>query len=556
MFLHHPHCPLPTVRALPCLLGALALGSILTGAEPASGQISRIKFTGWHPPAKFSLNLAAGDPLDEKSIVAAQRIIQNYLLDQGYLNATVDPEISATPDGVILNFQVQTGTRARLAGWLFTGNESFTARELSRLTGSRARPFTRNELNRVLAALQRFYENNGFPLVEIQFTGLQETALGVKPILKIDEGPQIKISFLCFTPGSRLNQLLLSRTAGFTKPLIYQPARIARWQFNLKNTGWLTIDSLDLVHQDSLYGLRFYITPRKTGELAAVLGYSPATSRFIGWADISLFNIFNTGRTACIGWRSLSHQTEYQLGYTEPFPFHLPLSLTAALNHRVYDTSYAFTSGAITATVGYEPLRLNLNLGFNRLAGNNRKNSVWAGTGLSIDNRTDIGNFSPGMFFQLTTRGGRQSTPDRSTGLIGWLESDWSTLVPITGRFAWGNTVSLRAVYSQLPLAEPELYPVGGLDNVRGYHEGTFLSDRFAWWNCEPRYYLSTGSRLHLFFDTGLFRTGSADPTLIAGYGFGGRWQTRIGVLGIDFGIPVVESLLHAKIHLNFRTGF
>lgn len=545
-----------TICTLFNILIAFVPGLIPASAEPSALPISRIKFTGWQPPVKFNLQLNVGDTLNEINLLVAQQAIQLQLTDHGFLNATVEPEISTAADGITLNFRIHTGPRARIVGWQFTGNESFSARELLPLTGHRIRPFSRTELNRVITTIERFYENNGFPFAKVEFFSLEETTTGVRPQLKIDEGPRIKISFLRFSPNLRFNQSLLLQTAGFTKPVYYQPARIARWRFNLRNSGWLRIDSSEIVQQDSLYGIQFFITPLTAGEIGAVFGYSPENNRFIGWADISLRNLFNTGRAARIGWQSLYRQTEYQLQYSEPFPFRLPLTLTGTIRHQVYDTVYAFTTGSASAIIGYEPVRVNLATGFDRLAGSKQKNTVWAGTGLLIDNRNDIGNFTPGMFLKIGTRAGRQSSPDRGTGLIGWLEADWTALIPIVGPFAWNNTVSLRAVYSRLPLNEPELYRLGGLENVRGYRESQFLSDRCGWWNCEPRYYLNTTTRLHLFLDAGLLRAVNGNPELILGYGLGGRWQTKIGVLGIDCGIPAAESPLRAKIHLNFRTGF
>jgi hemolysin activation/secretion protein len=160
------------------------------------------------------------------------------------------------------------------------------------------------------------------------------------------------------------------------------------------------------------------------------------------------------------------------------------------------------------------------------------------------------------MSLEVITRGGKQSSPEQGTGLIGWIETGWNLALPLATKIAWTNSLNLRAIYTEMELTEPELYRVGGLGNVRGYREAAFTTDRFIWWNCEIHYSLGNLSWLQLFFDSGVFRRNSGNYVLLAGYGIGARTRTKIGVIEIDFGIPFPESPLHSKIHLTFRTGF
>lgn len=541
------------------LIQFLAPGTLATaGNDSFNLPIYKIKFTGWRPPAKFTLNLKPGDTFNLKLLPIARQKIQRFLSDQGFLNASIEPQIITERTGIVIIFQIKTGPRARITGWEFDGNEIFTDSELNRLPLPRVCPFSRNTLLRSVTTVQRHYENNGFPFAQIQILRLTETSAGIKPVLSIYEGTRIKISFLTFAGTPGLNQSLLTRIAGFTQPVYYHPAQLNRWRFNLKNSGWIIPESSDIIQRNSLYGVRFWLSPKKTGELAALLGYAPDYHRLIGWADIALLNLFNSGRTAKITWRALYEQTEYQLQYTEPWLLNLPVSVTGSILHQVYDTAYAFTTGTITFTgkFNYDAPSISLTFGMNRLTGLNRKNSLWLGTGIFLDNRNDPANFTSGMSLEVITRGGKQSRPEQGTGLIGWIETGWNLALPLATKIAWTNSLNLRAIYTEMELTEPELYRVGGLGNVRGYREAAFTTDRFIWWNCEIHYSLGNLSWLQLFFDSGVFRRNSGNYVLLAGYGIGARTRTKIGVIGIDFGIPFPESPLHSKIHLTFRTGF
>lgn len=500
--------------------------------------------------------MKVGDTFDELNLIMTKKGINKFLTDQGFLNATVEPHITTDPKGIVIIFNVNLGQRTKITGWQFEGNEYLTDQELNQLLGKRFRRFSRKAITEVMSIIEGFYENSGFPFVEVKLAGLIETPDGIKPVLNIKEGQRVKISFLTFASDCPLNPKLLLRLTRFTHPVYYHPARLNQWRSNLNSTDWIKTDSSDIVSRDSLYGIRFWITPLKTGELSGIIGYSPEDRRFLGWVNISLLNLFNTGRSGKVTFRSHYGETEYQLEYTEPWPFNQPISLTGAVSHRIYDTSYAFTNISITGTVSYEAIKFNLISGFDRLVGKTTKNSIWIGSGFYLDNRNNMSRLTRGTLIRITTRAGKQSTPELGSGLIAWVETNFTSIIPFTEALAVNNSLNLRTIYSEIALTQPELYNVGGWENIRGYREGTFTTDRLGWWNFEPRYYFNFNSRIHLFLDTGIFRNNDGNLTLISGYGLGGRWQTKIGIIGIDFGIPIPESPLQGKIHLNFRTTF
>ncbi|MCX7732308.1 MAG: BamA/TamA family outer membrane protein [candidate division WOR-3 bacterium] len=539
----------------------LALILLLLRADLISSEslfVRKLNFQGWRPGRDFQPGFAAGDTVTEEQLADARSRILRRLTSEGYLRATVDLLTAFDSSGVSLTFQVYPGPRMRITGWQLEGTESLDTTTLyRRLNLPRKQPFfSHSQLFHTISRLQQTYHNLGFPFARIEFTGIVETAGGVKPVLQIAEGPKVKISFVSFAGSPELNREMLRRYSGFSGPVDYQPSRIRTWQSNLQSSGWLKVDSIDIVRQESVFGIRFWLTPAKTGQLDAALGYLPETRQLTGWFTISLFNLFNRGRAAEFHWRSAYKRTDYKLNYTEPWPFNLPFTLTGEISHKVSDTVYAYTLLGVTAVTGRDELRLKFNTGYNHLAGVMQKNGFWAGTGFQYDHRDDIDRYRRGIFLELTTRGGYQSIPPETTGFAGEVSARWCAAIPLYANMALTDEVYLHMIYSELPLAAPELYAVGGPENIRGYREGEFTTDQLFWSNFEPRLYLTRHSRVHIFFDAGVLHTSERAYQIIAGYGCGGRWETNFGILGIDFGIPFPQSPMRAKIHLNYRTGF
>ncbi len=477
-----------------------------------------------------------------------------YLAEQGYLSASV--LIDTLTDSTTITYLVNTGPKYIINNWRFWGNEFFTEQQLSAAVYRRNRPFSKTELIRCQQRLINLYQRHGFPFVSVQLLEIDETVNKVTPIIKITEGPKVKISFLKFS-GSRIPESLLRRYSGFRQPVDYDIARIHRWQRSLKNTGWIVIDSTDIILYDSSYGIRFWLTSQRSNEISAILAYSPEKPHLAGWARVSFLNLLNSGRILRAGWSSTYQETKYHLQYTEPWFFNLPLSLTGSISHTVSDTLYALSNLSFTGTVTPQWGQLNISSGWEYLiADKTTKTTFWAGTGFTFDNWDDILNPKNGILFTLTSKAGNQSIDTIKNKLIGAIELKIAPVFPLTNSIVLFTNLGVNAAYSSLPLTEPELYAVGGANHIRGYRENYYRTPRILYCNSELRYYFLNKSRIHLFYDLGFFADRSGDPAFLSGYGLGGRWSTKLGLVGIDLAFPFAGSWLQGKIHLTFQIGF
>jgi outer membrane protein assembly factor BamA len=110
-----------------------------------------------------------------------------------------------------------------------------------------------------------------------------------------------------------------------------------------------------------------------------------------------------------------------------------------------------------------------------------------------------------------------------------------------------------------------ELYPLGGATSLRGYREEQFRGAHVELLQVEQRYLLGAdGSRLVGFVDLGNVST---KGTVLAaprepesffrlGYGVGIRVNSRIGLVGLDYGLGEGDGPLDGKLHFALETAF
>jgi outer membrane protein assembly factor BamA len=100
----------------------------------------------------------------------------------------------------------------------------------------------------------------------------------------------------------------------------------------------------------------------------------------------------------------------------------------------------------------------------------------------------------------------------------------------------------------------------GGTRTIRGYDEDAFRGHLAAWMNNEYRYLIGRRSWAFIFCDIGHYERKEKSRDIFRatklGYGFGIRLETRIGLLGVDFGLGEGDSLLNAKIHVGLMSWF
>ena len=99
----------------------------------------------------------------------------------------------------------------------------------------------------------------------------------------------------------------------------------------------------------------------------------------------------------------------------------------------------------------------------------------------------------------------------------------------------------------------------GGFGSLRGYRENQFHGTTVSWINLEYRFIVGRNSRVFLFSDWGFYQYEEATGIkndILPGYGVGIRFDTPLGIMGVDYGLGRGDTFSTGKIHFGLINSF
>lgn len=525
-------------------------------AEPAAPVIRNVRVEREGAQVGLKHGIRRGDVFSAGSIDSVCRAVSRRLSELGFLWNHVSWDTSGRQGLVDVRLVVLTGAKARLAGWRVVGDSAGEALAQEVLSRSGAE-FRRTVLEQTVARVVAACENAGYPFARVRATALDESIPFVMPTLAVNAGEMVRVDFLESSEPQWMNNRVLERAARFRGRRAFSPAAIQTWRRNILRTGWARSDSEQVIISAKGHGVRFFVSADRANRAEIAAGYVPGDRWPTGYVRLAFLNLLNTCRRLTAGWQSLTGRTSYELSYAEPWLLNSELEAVVSVRHTTLDTSYSHTEVGVGTTVLRGALDFTVEAGIDRTAGSDslsRANTTWVGSGVRIDLRDNQTSPQKGIMAALRTRAGQRKVVT-GTGLAGRIEADVHMVLPLCGRIAGSVGAAGRGVLARVKLVEPELCRLGGGSSVRGFRDGQFLAAQVGWLNCELRYGLAADTRVYPFLDVGAYLD-SGSWHLIAGYGAGVRWQTRVGRLGVDYGIALRDSPLRGKVHLSLVAGF
>ena len=474
--------------------------------------------------------------------------------------------------------QVQAGKRWRLAGvHLLAADSLVHIRELRDL--QRSRDLLRLERN-IEEALQALGEH-GYPFAQIRIDTLRARTDEDKPVfeltLKLTENQQAFIDTIAVSGNSLTRRKVIIRELPVRAGDLYRQSRIDAIPDELMRLGYFkAVAEPELVRlPDGRLLLHIGIEEGNTNVLNGVAGYNPATETQPGYVtgllDLQFGNLMGTGRKVLAKWEKRSQQTqELDMRYREPWVLGYPLHIEGGFRQLIQDTLYVerrteFSLAwpvvrqvrvvATGARYSITPDSIGvalLNLPSSR--------SVATGAGLTYDSRDDLLNPSRGAYFSTVIEN-ISKTIEGDSALAGkfnqkkiTMDADW--FQPLWRFQVLAVGVHLRQITSSegsVPITEQ--FRFGGATTLRGYREEQFRGARVFWVNTEYRYLLSRRSRAFVFFDLGYYARAEVEE-FKRSFGFGVRLETRLGIIGVDYGLGEGDSILQGKVHVRLLNRF
>jgi len=513
-----------------------------------------------------------------------------FYLNNGFINAQIgEPVISYDRDGIRIKILVSEGKQFRVGKIAIGGDELATPRGdlLAKLQIRKKDFYAREAIMKDMDYLTQVCNDEGYAGADVApRTEPQEKDLTVDVTYEVKKGQLVYFNRINITGNNKTRDKVVRRQLSIVEGDLYSRTKLKNSYMSLNQLRYF--EEIDFQSEkgpdETLTDVNIHIKEKPTGVFSLGAGYS-ALDQAVVSAQVSQQNLFGRGQTLSLKASVGSRSTLYDISFTEPWLFDMPLwSKFDIWNlYRQYD-SYNLDSKGFGTTLGY-PLMPYL--------------TGYFGYRLSLDNVKDIqdsaspyikkqegGTTSSGVTFTLTrdstndsmfpSAGSKNSTSIEYTG--GPLQGDVSytrygatsawffplpldTVIGIRGRIGMisGNEGKDVPIF--------ERYYLGGINSLRGLREvgpkdpatGDVIGGRTMLnFNFDYIFPLikNAGMKGVLFYDTGnSWDTGYHVGDLRKTAGLGIRWYSPIGPLRLEWGYALDKKQGEAASRWEFSIG-
>ncbi|MBK9097654.1 MAG: BamA/TamA family outer membrane protein [bacterium] len=525
--------------------------------------------------------------------------ISTGLISNGYFNFSFDgsnSEFSDDSQKVILTFNVIEGQPTFIKEIEISSSDTIDINEFeSSLEFLRGEIFNQFEIEASVSNLLTDFENRGFPFaaVKIQSVYFYDDSISNEHyadlFITLEEGRKSKIDKIEVTGNTSTKDYVIIRELRIDTGEEYSQQKIENLPRRLNKLRYFDPVPTPQFYIDSQNNgvLQINVKERNTNNFDGIIGYVPPATNdekgyVTGLVNVTLRNIFGTGRAAAIRWQKPTRSNqELELKYLEPWLFSFPFNLNAELFQRIQDSTYVQRRiGGALEFLATEDISASAFISTEEIIPTERQvpvftvynsSSLTTGLGLRIDFRNDPIATTSGFLFETSYSFSNKDingpaeyiTPQTETNInLQRITIGFGAFYEIFSRNVLAFNVSGKELNGPF-FEQSDLWRFGGTRTVRGYREEQFLASRIAWSNLEYRLMLTPRSYTFLFLDAGYYFL-DADPErgiaqqedYIFGYGLGITIETAIGLLGVSFALAEGETFSEGKIHFGIINEF
>ena len=525
--------------------------------------------------------------------------ISSELISNGYFNFSFEEsnfKFSEDSQKVNLIINVIEGQPTLIKEIEISSSDSVDINEFkTSLEYLRGEIFNRFEIEASISNLLTDFENRGFPFaaVKIQSVYFYDDSISNEHYadlyITLEEGRQSKIDKIEVTGNTSTKDYVIIRELRIDTGEEYSQQKIENLPRRLNKLRYFDPVPTPQFYIDSQNNgvLQINVKERNTNNFDGIIGYVPPatndeTGYVTGLVNVTLRNIFGTGRAAAIRWQKPTRSNqELELKYLEPWLFSFPFNLNAELFQRIQDSTYVQRRlGGALEFLATEDISASAFISTEEIIPTERQvplftvynsSSLTTGLGLRIDFRNDPIATTSGFLFETSYSFSNKEINGPAEYITSETETNINLQRITIGFGAFYEIFSRNVIAFNLSgkeltgpfFEQSDLWRFGGTRTVRGYREEQFLASRIAWSNLEYRLMLTPRSYTFLFFDAGYYFL-DADPErgisqqedYIFGYGLGITIETAIGLLGVSFALAEDETFSDGKIHFGIINEF
>ncbi|GJQ61685.1 MAG: hypothetical protein SCALA702_07380 [Melioribacteraceae bacterium] len=523
--------------------------------------------------------------------------IASFLNSEGYYHFTIDsPQIKYNPDSTLatINIEVAESFPSELTDFRLSGFDTIdSTRFIDRTDYLIDAVFEPALLNLELNDLLTIYEEEGYPFANFKIESVQftkkEEVFNTTLYIKFTKEQKSVIDTIVVEGNDKTDNEVIVRELRIEDSELYNQQKIDEIPEVLNRLRFFQpVRRPDYFFNEEGKGvLKIYVSEKQTNNFDGIVGYVPSTTDdetgfFTGYVNISLRNLFGTGRALGLLWEKKERLSqELRLRYLEPWVFSYPVNISGELYQRKQDTTYINQKYSLELTyLASEILSAGFEISTESTIPTDNENTIFTvynstslTTAFSFTLNTTDDYYAPtrGVIFNNKYGFSRKKingpeeflNPDTETEInLQRIELDFHYFLQVFRK----QIIALKLQGRELrgsSFEVSDLYPLGGTNSLRGYRERQFLGNRTFWSNLEYRYLLTPRTYAFVFFDTGYFlRNEDIEQNILrqsdfkTGYGFGLNLETGLGVLGVSYALGEGDSFSTGKLHFGIINEF
>lgn len=491
-----------------------------------------------------------------------------------------------------LKVYVTEGPRIVIGRILLHGNKFFSNETITdEMDMRKGDVFDQAVLEQDLDYILKQYNSDGFPLAKISIDSIYiykndgKDSLSVS--LGIHEGKRVRIQAVKIEGNTQTKDYVILRALRIPKDSYYNENELNLARQRVQKLGFFRSVSVpELFEAGDTTGILLKVADGNTNTFDGIVGYVPAQlgqpGYFTGMINISMLNLFGTGRKFMAKWNQETKLTQQlEIAYSEPYIFGYPINAEFDFSQRQQDTTLVKRNFGVNGIFMFSDY-LNGNLSISSLSttpllnpGNNyfvyQSTVLDLGLGVTYDTRNDVYSPTRGILYDTQFELGQKKIygpaqliqPDtRLTNYIQHLSVDLSFYHEFFPRQILAVGIHGEQV-TGTELDQSDMYRIGGTNTIRGYLENQFLATKAAWTNIEYRFATGRESFFFGFVDAG-YVYDQSDPVAktpaasfsMYGYGIGAQLETGLGILKASFALGKGDSFTQGKIHFGIINQF
>jgi len=514
----------------------------------------------------------AGD-LDHEKLKQDVALLTSFYQNNGYINARVgEPEVVFTEEGIDVTFKIEEGPRYKVGKVNLIGEFVLPENLLKAVIQLYGQEFfSKAVIRQDVLVITDLYADEGYAYAEvIPKVERRPEELLVDVTYDIKKGPLVYYEKIIISGNTKTRDKVIRRELKVYEKELYSGKRMKRGVRNLYYLDFFEDIQVDTPKgsSDDQMILKLNVKEKDTGTFSLGGGYS-SVEQFYFTVSVAQRNLFGRAQTLKLE-ASLGGRTQkYNISFTEPWLFDIPLSGTVNLYN--WDTdfdSYEQSSLGIGAGIGYpvwDFTRAYFNYKFD--SSDVKNVQTFAPDSIKEISGTNVtSSLSHSLVYDSrnkrfnTTRGGKHSILAEYAGLggtIGFakLVAETSWYFPLVWKFIGflhgkGGYVSQN---SGMLLPDYEKFFLGGMNSMRGFRwqdlapveinaDGELAyvgGDKYVQFNSEIRFPLveEAGVIGLVFVDAG--DVYAKDEAIDVGKlrmsaGYGVRWYSPMGPIRLE----------------------